>query len=220
MPLSAGLQVRQDPANTVTGLSATLTVSSNLFTGSNWQILLGDHRLQLHVDWAPGATAGDTAQAIVDAVIALGGSWSASRLGPVVTITNSGSMQDVRFSLTNQALPVLTLPAGTDLSFADANPDTITRNDGGDFVAEGYTPGMVITVANATNPANDGSFVIGAAGVAAGVLTLDLAETLTASVNDLTASTATAFLTALTAASPANGFMAAGSPSFQAPVVS
>lgn len=80
-----------------------------------------------------------------------------------------------------------TLAAGTDFDFVDSNPDTIVRNDAGDFIADGFLAGMTITVANATDPANDGTYTIAAGGVAVSNLTLVVGDTLTASNNDLTA---------------------------------
>jgi hypothetical protein len=86
---------------------------------------------------------------------------------------------------------VLSLPAGTDFTFADTNPDTITRNDAGNFIADGFVDGMQLVIASATNPANNGTYTIGVGGVAAGTLTLIVADSLTAEPNDLTASITT-----------------------------
>ena len=66
--------------------------------------------------------------------------------------------------------------ASTDnLTFADANPDTITRATGS-FVTDGYVEGMAITVVGTTS--NDGTYIIDT--VAATVLTLIVSESLTA----------------------------------------
>ena len=61
------------------------------------------------------------------------------------------------------------------LTFADADPDTITRATGS-FVTDGYTAGMAITVAGTTS--NDGTYIV--ATVSATVLTLIAEEALTA----------------------------------------
>ncbi len=86
-----------------------------------------------------------------------------------------------------------TLVAGTDFTFANANPDTITRNDAGNFINDGFVGGMVITVATAAVGANNGSYTIATGGVAAGVLTLVPTDALTASANDLTAAITSSF---------------------------
>lgn len=64
---------------------------------------------------------------------------------------------------------------GRTLTFADANPDTITASSG-DFLADGFQPGMHVLV-NGT-ASNDGSFLI--AKVTATVLTLAVDESLVA----------------------------------------
>ncbi len=64
---------------------------------------------------------------------------------------------------------------GATLTFADANPDTITRS-GGSFVTDGFVNGDRITVSGSAS--NDGTFLVDA--VAATVITLDAAETLAA----------------------------------------
>ena len=48
----------------------------------------------------------------------------------------------------------------TDLAFADANPDTITRNGGTVFSASGFVVGATVRVASAENAANDGVYLI------------------------------------------------------------
>lgn len=66
--------------------------------------------------------------------------------------------------------------ASTDnLTFADANPDTITRATGS-FVTDGYVHGMAVTVAGTTS--NDGTYIVDT--VSATVLTLIASEALTA----------------------------------------
>ncbi len=62
------------------------------------------------------------------------------------------------------------------IAFADTNPDTITRSDGGDFVADGFNVGDRIMVGGSTS--NDGDYEIAA--VAAGTLTLVAGDSLTA----------------------------------------
>jgi hypothetical protein len=56
-----------------------------------------------------------------------------------------------------------------DLTFADANPDTITRS-AGSFVTDGFLEGMTILVTGSTS--NDGYYTIDTGGVGALVLTL------------------------------------------------
>jgi hypothetical protein len=75
----------------------------------------------------------------------------------------------------------------TSFDFNDANPDTIDRNDAGNFLTDGYdTEGMMLTVTLATVAANNGQRILGAA-PAALLLTLIAEETLTADVVDTTA---------------------------------
>tara|TARA_Y100000310_G_scaffold296048_1_gene327973 strand:+ start:12977 stop:14125 length:1149 start_codon:yes stop_codon:yes gene_type:complete len=83
------------------------------------------------------------------------------------------------------------LPAGTDFDFADTNPDTLIRNDAGSYIDDGFVDGMQVTVTGATNPANDGTYIIAAGGVAAGTLTFTAAAAFVASLNDLTAAVST-----------------------------
>jgi hypothetical protein len=70
----------------------------------------------------------------------------------------------------------------TDLDFNDADPDTIVRNDAGNFANDGYVAGMAITISNANTAANDGTYIV--AGVATDTLTLIAEETLTDDQND------------------------------------
>jgi hypothetical protein len=65
---------------------------------------------------------------------------------------------------------------GENITFADADPDTITRS-AGSFITDGFTAGMTIQVSGTTN--NNGTFTIAAAGVAATVLTLIASDQLT-----------------------------------------
>ena len=65
--------------------------------------------------------------------------------------------------------------SGLSITFADANPDTITRASGS-FITDGWLSVMSqVTVEGSTS--NDGTYEI--AIVAAGVLTLEATETLT-----------------------------------------
>jgi len=64
----------------------------------------------------------------------------------------------------------------TTVAFVNSNPDTITRSDGGSFVADGFTVGDVIMVGGSTF--NDGKYTL--AGVAAATLTLADTDSLTA----------------------------------------
>ena len=86
------------------------------------------------------------------------------------------------------------LAAGTNFDFADTNPDTIIRNDAGNFITDGFVEGMAVTVTTATNPANDGTYIIAPGGVAAGTLTLVAAAALTASAADGNAALSTSSL--------------------------
>ena len=63
----------------------------------------------------------------------------------------------------------------SDISFADADPDTITRV-AGDWVADGYVHGMAVTVVG--SPSNSSTFIVDTVGVT--VLTLIASETLVA----------------------------------------
>lgn len=77
--------------------------------------------------------------------------------------------------LQQKSVTATTVTASTDaLSFADANPDTITR-DSGSFITDGYVPGMAITVNGTTS--NDGTYTV--ATVSSTVLTLISSASLT-----------------------------------------
>ena len=74
----------------------------------------------------------------------------------------------------------------TSIDFNDVDPDTIDRNDGGDFTTDGYNvPGLMLTTTLATVSANNGVRIVASA--TAGVITLILEETLTADTVDTTA---------------------------------
>ena len=66
--------------------------------------------------------------------------------------------------------------AATTISFADADPDTIS-DSGSALVTSGFEAGMEIHVTGSTS--NDGTYSIASGGVAAGVLTLQTADKLT-----------------------------------------
>jgi len=53
----------------------------------------------------------------------------------------------------------VTQVSGVNMTFADANPDTITRASGS-FITDGYQAGMTINVTGAINLLNNGNFVI------------------------------------------------------------
>lgn len=69
----------------------------------------------------------------------------------------------------------VTASGGRTLTFADANPDTITASSG-DFVADGYVHGMALTVAGTTS--NNGTYIIDT--VSTTVLTLIASDALVA----------------------------------------
>ncbi|MDY6988040.1 MAG: invasin domain 3-containing protein [Thermodesulfobacteriota bacterium] len=72
--------------------------------------------------------------------------------------------------------PVATTGPSNQIAFADTNPDTITRSDGGNFAADFFGAGQRIMVVGSSD--NDGEYEI--ATVAAGTLTLAGADALTA----------------------------------------
>jgi hypothetical protein len=72
---------------------------------------------------------------------------------------------------------VATQVAQSDISFQNADPDTITRGTG-NFTTDGYAAGMAVTVVGAANAGNVGTFIIDSVGTT--VLTLIASETLTA----------------------------------------
>lgn len=73
---------------------------------------------------------------------------------------------------------------GTDVDFADANPDTITRQ-AGSWITDGVEAGDVVYVYNANTTANNGYYTVES--VAALTLTLVPTDTLTADTNDTSA---------------------------------
>lgn len=84
--------------------------------------------------------------------------WLGSKARPPARITDSAT-------------------ANLAVTFADReNADTITRGDGGDFVADGFVSGRSITVTGSSQ--NDGRFIV--AEVTASVLTLGVGDTLSA----------------------------------------
>lgn len=96
-----------------------------------------------------------------------------------VTLTPNGSdtlYGEVGYNLT-------ATPADGVTGFAITLTNTITRNDGGDWIAEGYLPGGRIVIQGATDVGNDGTFEI--ATVTASVLTV-VGTGLTNNAADLT----------------------------------
>ena len=74
----------------------------------------------------------------------------------------------------------------TSFDFNDTNPDTIDRNDAGNFITDGYNiPGLMLTTTLATVAANNGVRIVASA--TAGVITLIAEETLTADTIDTAA---------------------------------
>jgi hypothetical protein len=65
------------------------------------------------------------------------------------------------------------------IAFTDDDPDTITDSDNG-FVDAGFKEGDLVTVSGSTS--NDGNYTIDTGGVAAGVLTLVIGDSLTAEI--------------------------------------
>lgn len=65
------------------------------------------------------------------------------------------------------------------IAFTDDDPDTITDSGSG-FVDAGFKPGDLITVSGSTS--NDGNYTIDTGGVAAGVLTLVIGDSLTGEI--------------------------------------
>lgn len=113
------------------------------------------------------------------------GGQTPSKKGDTYTVTDSeGTRGVVNYWLRKAGLGYLpsaaaatevTAAGGRTLTFADADPDTITASSGS-FVSDGYKAGMNIVVAGSSS--NNGTFLI--ATVAATVITLDAAETLAA----------------------------------------
>lgn len=86
--------------------------------------------------------------------------------------TDTSSTIDFAFSgPVNEAILVYeeNVPADTTAGF-DFTANTITRNDAGDWVTDGYRVGAQITILNATLAANNGTFII--TNVTSGVITV------------------------------------------------
>ena len=68
------------------------------------------------------------------------------------------------------------------VDFVDSNPDTIVRVDGGSWISDGFLDGMTVTIADADEASNNGSFTVD--GVTTDTLTLSADDSLTADTND------------------------------------
>lgn len=80
--------------------------------------------------------------------------------GAAVDFDFAGPVNEaVRSYLADATGPEAT-PNGFD--FANANPDTIARNDGGSWITDGFQVGSQVTVRNATNATNNGTYFISA----------------------------------------------------------
>lgn len=75
----------------------------------------------------------------------------------------------------------------TNMAFADSNPDTLTSTGGTSWATAGYTANMVITISNAEDAGNIGSFTIGDTTPTATVVTLIASDALTVNATDTTA---------------------------------
>ena len=79
-----------------------------------------------------------------------------------------------------------TIDSATNIAFADANPDTITRT-GGSWTTDGFLAGMAITVLDAEDAGNITQFIISGT-PSATVITLIAADAVVANATDTTAS--------------------------------
>lgn len=75
----------------------------------------------------------------------------------------------------------------TNMAFADANPDTMTSTGGTSWATAGYEANMVITISNAEDTANIGSFTIGDTTPSATVVTVIASDAFTVNATDTTA---------------------------------
>jgi len=97
-------------------------------------------------------------------------------------IFSSPAVATVTFK-TQSTAPVAT-PNGFDFVDGGGGNDSIVRNDGGSWLAEGYQVGKSVAVTNATNAANNGTYAI----LVATASTLEVATaSLTADTDDNTA---------------------------------
>ena len=131
-------------------------------------------------------------QAVGDAPVAFAitnPTGGGEKISPVVVFTDSSGVAETTFTSgsTSSGAEGVTINAwvvgeGTTgsltniISFNDANPDTITRSDGGDFSADGFEVGEQIRVQGSAD--NDGLYTL--ATVAPPTLKLIAADTLTA----------------------------------------
>jgi len=136
--------------------------------------------------WAAARAALALQQRQVRSVLVCGDVSSASDATAFANQLNTYETTNYRFTFGRMSvrdrLPLAAMSANVkrmtgspSLTFADANPDTITRS-AGSFVSDGFVAGDIVTVAGSSN--NDDTYVVQT--VAALVLTLAAAETLTA----------------------------------------
>lgn len=95
----------------------------------------------------------------------------------------------------NEAIITYEENAGPDASGFDFTTNTITRNDAGDWAADGYQVGAQVTVLGATTSANNGTFVL--TDVSASVLTVS-GSPFTSDTTDTTARFARNYRNAVT----------------------
>jgi hypothetical protein len=134
----------------------------------------------------------DTGQVVGGAVVAfsiVNATGGGETVSPVVVVTDSSGVAHTTFtsgSLSTGAEGVTVnarvvgngeTVSNTTISFANSDPDTITRADGGSFVTDGFEAGEQIRVAGSTS--NDGYYTLAAGGVAANTLTLVNSDSLT-----------------------------------------
>lgn len=95
-----------------------------------------------------------------------------------IVSTAATTTADVQYTLEEHLVATQESIIGT-ITFADANPDTITRT-GGDWLYDGFVAGMTLTVANST--LNDGDYLI--VDVTDKTIVLDAGDALTAETID------------------------------------
>jgi len=133
-----------------------------------------------------------TGQVVGGAVVAfsiVNATGGGETVSPVVVVTNSSGIAQTTFtsgSLSTGAEGVTVnarvlgngeTVSNTTISFANSDPDTIIRVDGGSFITDGFEAGEQIRVSGSTS--NDGFYTLAASGVTANTLTLVDSDSLT-----------------------------------------
>ena len=162
-----------------------------LIRTGGWQEIDTDDGARLKAEYLGVITLGDFEDSVNDNAYYQVGT-DPTDTGAAIDFTFAGPVNEAILTY-EENVPA---DAGTGVTFTDGGggTDSITRNDAGSWITDGYKVGSKITVLNATTPANNGTYTIVA--VTAGTISVPTAS-LTADTADNTATFARNYRSAI-----------------------